>query len=142
MDWTSAPIIEDAPLEPAHRRFLPAWISAIFARVEAFLERERAQLPLWLVVMFGAGIGGWLWLPGPSGWAALIVVALGIGLVGLAGGQSRTSRALLLGGMALAAGCALIWWRSELVAAPQLERPMVTSFQAQVKRVESRAAKG
>jgi hypothetical protein len=56
MDWTSAPIIEDAPLEPAPRRFLPAWISAISGRLEAFLERERAQLALWFVAAFGAGI--------------------------------------------------------------------------------------
>ena len=146
MDWTSAPIIEDAPLEPAHRRFLPArilaWFSALFSRIEAFLERERAQLPLWLVVSFGAGIGGWMWLPGPTAWAALIAGSCGIGLGGLAAGQSRVARALFLGGLAMAAGCALVWWRSDLVAAPRLERPLVVTVEGRVEKVESRAAKG
>ena len=47
-----------------------------------------------------------------------------------------------MGGLALAAGCALIWWRSEWVASPRLERPLVTTFEARVEKVESRAAKG
>jgi hypothetical protein len=37
--------------------------------VESFLERERGQLPSWLVVGFGAGIASWFALDGPtSGW--------------------------------------------------------------------------
>ena len=146
MDWTSAPIIVDAPLEPAPRRFLPqwieAWISAIFGRVEAFLERERAQLPLWFAAAFGAGIAAWLWLPAPGQWAAFIVVALGAAVAGISFGSDRAGRAMLLGGLAMAAGCALIWWRSGHVAAPRLERPLVASFAAKVEKVESRAAKG
>jgi competence protein ComEC len=142
MDWTSAPIIEDAPLEPAHRRFLPARISAVFGKIETFLEAERAQLPLWLAVAFGAGIAAWLWLPGPAQWAAFLAMVLAVSLAGMSGPPSRTSRAMRFGGLAMAAGCALIWWRSELVAAPRLERPMVVSFEARVEKVESRAAKG
>lgn len=142
MDWTSAPITVDAPLEPAHRRFLPAWISAISGRVEAFLEAERAQLPLWFAVAFGAGVAAWLWLPGPGRWTAFIILVLGMGLAGMSAGPSRAGRAMLLGGLAMAAGCALIWWRSEHVATPRLEWPLVASFEAKVQRVESRAAKG
>jgi len=142
MDWTSAPIIVDAPLEPAHRRFLPAWISAISGRIEQFLEAERAQLPLWFAAAFGAGIAAWLWLPGPGQWTAFIILMLGMGLAGISAGPSRTARAMLLGGLAMAAGCALIWWRSEHLAAPRLERPLVVSFEADIERVESRAAKG
>ena len=146
MDWTSAPIIVDAPLEPAPRRFLPAWIlawfSAIFGRAEAFLERERAQLPLWLAVGFGSGIAAWLQLPGPGQWMAFLVLVLGVAAAGISFGPGRIGRAMVLGGVAMAAGCALIWWRSEHVAAPRLERPVVASFAARVERVESRAAKG
>ena len=142
MDWTSAPIIEDAPLEPAHRRFLPAWISAVSGRIEALLERERAQLPLWFAVAFGAGIAAWLWLAGPVEWAAFLLFALAMALAGLAVARGRISRAMQLGGLAMAAGCALIWWRGDHVAAPRLERPLVTSFEAKVEKVESRAAKG
>ena len=78
MDWTSAPITEDAPLEPAHRRFLPRPISAVFLKVEGFLESERTQLPLWFVAAFGAGIAAWMWMPGPRQWEAFIVVQLGL----------------------------------------------------------------
>src|SRR6185369_3100985 len=97
MDWTSAPITEDAPLEPAHRRFLPAWISAVFRKVEAFLESERAQLPLWFAVAFGAGIAAWLWLPGPRSWLAFILAALGVAATAIVLRQGRTGRAMLAG---------------------------------------------
>jgi competence protein ComEC len=142
MDWTSAPIIEDAPLEPAHRRFLSAKIGHFAGHVEAFLEQERAQLPLWFTASFGAGIAAWLWLPGTGQWLAFILIALGMTAVGPAVGSSWIGRALLFGGLAMAAGCALIWWRSDQVAAPRLDRPLITSFEASVDKVETRAAKG
>ncbi|HET9335670.1 MAG TPA: ComEC/Rec2 family competence protein, partial [Sphingomicrobium sp.] len=121
---------------------MPAFLAMLPVRIEAFLERERAQLPLWFAVSFGGGIAGWMWLPGPAQWAAFVIMALGLALTGLAMGQGRLGRALLLGGLAIALGCALIWWRSELVAAPRLDRPLVLSFEAAVERVETRAAKG
>jgi competence protein ComEC len=151
MDWTSAPITEDAPLEPAPSSFLFLRISAVSGKIEQFLEQERAQLPLWFAVSFAIGIAAWLWLPGGRQWAAFIVLALGLAAAGLtigpaaAGltiGPARSGRALLLGGVAMAAGCALIWWRSELVASPRLDRPVVASFDGVVERMETRAAKG
>src|SRR4030095_1841834 len=141
MDWTSAPIIEDAPLEPAHRRFLSAWISAVSGRHEAFLERERAQLPLWFAAAFGAGIAAWLWLPGPRRWTAFSIAALGVAVTGLAAKGHRLALALLLGGFAMAAGCMLIWWRSDWVESPRLGQPKVASFVARVETVETLAAK-
>ena len=44
--------------------------------------------------------------------------------------------------LALALGCALLWARAEWVAAPRLERPLVTAFEAEVERVEQLAARG
>jgi competence protein ComEC len=141
MDWTSAPIIEDAPLEPARGRFLPAQIGHFADRIEAFLERERAQLPLWFTASFGAGIAAWLWLPGPRQWAAFVVMSIGLAAAGATlGGRSR--RALMFGGLAMAVGCVLIWWRSELVASPRLDRPAMVTFEGKVDKLESRAAKG
>ena len=106
------------------------------------LERERAQLPLWFAAAFGAGIAAWLWLPDPRQWAAFIIVTLGIAATAVAVGRGRSGRALLLGGLAMAAGCGLVWARAELVAAPRLERPLVTTFEARIERMEVRAAKG
>jgi competence protein ComEC len=142
MDWTSAPIIEDAPLEPAHRRFLPVTLSAVFRRIEAFLERERSQLPVWFTVAFATGIASWLWLPAPRLWASANILAVGISAAGAATQPSRFRRSLMFAGLALAAGCALVWLRSDWVASPRLDRPVVTSFEGRVERVEPRAAKG
>jgi len=142
MDWTSAPIIEDAPLEPAHRRFLPAKIRDFFERIEDLLELEWAQLPLWFIVAFGTGIAGWMWLAASYQWNALLLLSLGLSAGGLALGSGRIGRALLFGGIAVAAGCALIWWRSHEVALPRLDRPTVVTFEGRVEKLESRAAKG
>jgi len=142
MDWTSAPIIEDAPLEPARGRFLPAQIRHFTDRVEAFLERERAQLPLWFTAAFGAGIAAWLWLPGPRQWTAFMAVAAGLAAAGASLGGGRSRRALLFGCLAMTAGCALVWWRSDWVASPRMHRPTIITFDARIVRLESRAAKG
>ncbi|MDQ3144155.1 MAG: ComEC family competence protein, partial [Pseudomonadota bacterium] len=142
MEWVSAPNIEDAPLEPAPRRFSSAVARRLGERVEAFLETERAQLPLWFVASFGAGIAAWLWLPAPPQWTGVAALSLGIAAAGLAWGEGRLARALLVGGLALAAGCGWIWLRSERVAAPRLERPAIVVVEARVKKMESLVAKG
>ena len=142
MDWVSAPNIEDAPAEPAERRDPFRVVAHLRDAIELFLERERAQLPLWFTVAFGAGIALWLGLTQPGQWAAVIAVSLGLAGAGTAVGNSRLGRSMLFSGLAMAAGCALIWWRSGDVAADRLERPAVVSFEGRVEKVESRAAKG
>jgi competence protein ComEC len=141
MEWVSAPNIEDAPLEHAPGRFSFGFVQRLEARIEVFLETERGQLPLWFVAAFASGIAAWLWLPGPDQWSAFIVLALGTAIGGVAWGQGRLGRALLLGGLALAAGCGLIWGRSAWVAAPRLERPMIATIDARVEQVEQLVAK-
>ena len=142
MDWVSAPNIVDAPAEPPESRIFFACLDAVRARVEAFLELERAQLPLWFTVAFGFGIAAWLWMPAPNQWTGFVVAALGLAAAGFAMGESRVARAFAFGGLAMAAGCALIWWRSVDVAAPRLDRPAVLTFEARVEKVEPRVAKG
>lgn len=88
MDVVSAPTIEDAPLEHAPTRFSFAFVERAAAHIEVFLEAERGQLPLWFVAAFAGGIAAWLWLPGPSQWAAFILLSLGIALGGVAFGGS------------------------------------------------------
>ncbi|WP_294005118.1 ComEC/Rec2 family competence protein [Sphingomonas sp.] len=119
-----------------------AFLIAFRARVEARLDAERAQLPLWFVIAFGAGIAGWLWLPGPHQWSAFIAFALALASAGLTEGRGRLARSLFWGGMALAVGCGLIWWRSDRLAAPRLDRPQVVQIEARVEALEPRAAKG
>jgi competence protein ComEC len=142
MDWVSAPNIEDASAELARERNSGGFLGSLREKVELFLETERAQLPLWFTVAFGFGIAAWLWMPGPSQWLAFVALALGLGAAGFTVGGGRIGRALMFGGLAIAAGCALIWWRSNAVATDRLDRPEVVTFDAKVEKVEPRAAKG
>src|SRR5687767_15675333 len=132
----SAPTIEDSPLEHARSRFSRRMFDRFELRIEAFLEAERGQLPLWFVAAFAGGIAMWLWLPGARQWAAFIVLMLGVTLAGLAWGRGRFGRAMVVGGLALAAGSGLIWLRSTLVAAPRLVRAAIMTLDARVERVE------
>ena len=88
----SAPTIEDARLEHAPTRFSTRIVERAETRIEAFLEAERGQLPLWFVAAFAGGIATWLWLPGPRQWGAFIILALGVALAGLAWGRGRLGR--------------------------------------------------
>ena len=111
-------------------------------RIEAWLEAERDQLPLWLPVMLGLGIAGWFILPDRQSWLALIAAALGLGLAGVALGTSRRAGfALMVAGLSIAGGCALAWGKAQWVASPVLTRPTIVQFVAHVERVQQLAAK-
>ncbi|MGF1549228.1 MAG: ComEC/Rec2 family competence protein [Sphingomonadaceae bacterium] len=117
--------------------------SAAFARLEAWLEAERGQLPLWIPVARGAGIAAWFSLGGPYRWAgfALAALALAIGAFALGRG-TRLGRALAVFALAAALGLGLIWLRAERVAAPVLEYPQAATFVAEVAAVEALPARG
>ncbi|HVM38962.1 MAG TPA: ComEC/Rec2 family competence protein, partial [Sphingomicrobium sp.] len=138
----SAPNIAGAPLPQRARGFWKARIEAARDRVEALLEHERAQLPLWFVVGLGGGIAAWFALDGPRQWTAFLCLAAGLAVAGFAARGGRAERAAGWFGLALALGCALVWARAEWVRAPRLERPLVTAFDARVERVETLVAKG
>ena len=130
------------PLPQRARSYWKARIQSTREGVESFLERERGQLPLWLVVGFGAGIACWFALDDAKAWTAVILIGLGAAIGGFSFDGGRLERSIGWLGLALALGCGLIWLRSELVAAPRLVRPVVTTFTARVKQVEHIAAKG
>jgi competence protein ComEC len=111
-------------------------------RLEHWLEAEREQLVLWLPVMLGAGITAWFLLPDGVRWIGFILgsAALGLGAAAVPSG-GRAPRAVAIAGFTLAAGCLLIWWRAERVAAPVLARPAVVAFAARVDRVEQLPAR-
>jgi competence protein ComEC len=110
--------------------------------VESFLERERGQLPLWLAVGFGAGIGSWFALDGASAWAAILCLGVAMGICGFTLDGGRLERSVGWFGLAMALGCGLIWLRSEWVAAPRLGRPRVATFEGTVERAQPLAARG
>lgn len=132
----------DVAALPAREPVRLHWrVAALSARAEAFLEAEREQLALWLVVALGGGIALWLTLPGPRVWAAAMLLNAGLALaVGMfVPGRLGRSAAAFFGVLVLGTG--LIWMRSEWVAAPRLERTAIVSFVADVERVEPLAAR-
>jgi competence protein ComEC len=142
MQWMSAPNIAGAALPQRARRFWETHFGGARERVEAFLERERGQLPPWFVVGFGTGIAAWFALDRPNAWAAFACLSGALALVGFSLRGGRAERSAGWFGLAMMLGCALVWARAYYVAAPRLERPLVTEFRAKVERVETRTAKG
>nr|MBA2635357.1 hypothetical protein [Sphingomonas sp.] len=71
-----------APLPQRARGYWKAHFSAVREGVEAFLERERAQLPPWFVVGFGTGIAAWFALDTPTHWMALLAISGGVAIAG------------------------------------------------------------
>jgi competence protein ComEC len=99
-------------------------------------------LPPWLVVGFGAGVAAWFALATPALWAGVIACSSGLAIVGFTVRGGRAERALGWFALAVALGCALVWARSQWVAAPRLDRPVISTFDALVERVEPLVAKG
>ena len=142
MQRTGAPNIAGAHLPQRARGYWRARFLGTREGVEDFLERERGQLPLWVAVGFGAGIGAWFALDGPNAWGSVLCLGMGMAVAGFAFEGGRLERAIGWFGLVMALGCGLIWLRSELVAAPRLERPKVVKFEASVERVEPLASRG
>jgi competence protein ComEC len=141
MQWTSAPNIGEAPLPQRARGYWKARFSAAAEGLEKLLEAERAQLPPWLVVGFGAGIAAWFALPGPQQWQAFLCLAAALALIGFAVGSGRSGRALGWFALAATLGCALVWTRSIAVEQPRLTRATVTQIEGSVGTVDHLAAR-
>jgi competence protein ComEC len=123
-----------AALQHGHRTS-GAILSSIALRAEHFLNDAGADRWPWLAVGVGGGIG--LWFALANAWLWLGVSAFGIGLAALALLFPAVSYGLLRGalagmGLAVAAGCALIWAKSALVGTPAIVQPMAPVITARV----------
>ena len=110
--------------------------------IEAWLEQQRDQLPLWLPVAFGMGAAAWFALPNERAWIGWFVAMTALAAAAIAfpsGG--RTRRVLMCAGLAGALGMAGAWWRATSIAAPVLSRPVVAQFVAKVVSVDRQVAK-
>lgn len=124
---------------PFRARQLPEYLRnlEIFDRLEIQLEKERDRLALWVPVGIGLGIAAWFLLANSSFWVGFIALAVGLALsVKATDRGGRVSNAFFWFLLFIAAGCAIMWCRSWTVAAPVLERPMVTSFYAEIEKTE------
>ena len=137
MDFGGAPNTDAAASLPG---FSTARLRLLGRQIDDFLEAERAQLPLWAVIAFAAGIAAWFWLPRQEQWLAVVGVAGAVAAAGLIV-DGRFGRGLLWGGALFAIGLGWIWLRSDIVAAPRIERIVVETFAAEVEEVEPLVAK-
>ncbi|MEM8572146.1 MAG: ComEC/Rec2 family competence protein [Pseudomonadota bacterium] len=97
------------------------------------IESQRANLPLWIPVCLGLGIGTYFALPTePEGWmlAALgAVIVIGLGSMLRLG---ATARVLIIGLVLPAVGLQLAAWRAHSLDAPVLERPMTVNVEGRI----------
>lgn len=128
----SAPSIADRPLQTGASPRL----AGLSASLEALFDAERDQLPLWLPVGLGAGIGAWFAFPGASAWAGFILAALAVaaGLLGFAA-RTRWGRALAIFCFIAALGCALIWLRSDRQGVEPLASARMAAFESEIEAV-------
>ena len=137
MDFGGAPNTDVAASLPGK---IDARLRLLGRQVELFLEAERAQLPLWAVALFGAGIASWFAFDTQEQWLAALGLGCAIGSTGVAM-RGRTGRAMALAGFLFALGIGWIWLRSEMVAQPRIERVTVETLTGKVERVEPMIAK-
>lgn len=140
MDLASAPNTDAAASLPGDERKFKSRLRLLGRQIDAFLEAERQQLPLWAVVSFGSGIAAWFALPDRSSWIGFILLSACLASTGLVIG-ARVGRAMLWWGTLMAMGCAWIWLRATWVEAPRIHRISIESFEARVEKVEPLVAR-
>ena len=131
----------EAPLPQRARSYWGTRISALHEKLEKLLEAERAQLPPWFAVGFGAGIAAWFALGAQEQWLGFLCIAAAIALLGFSCGVGRAPRAMGFFALAALLGCALVWGRAEWVAHTKLSRPVVTEVTGEVRTVDHLAAR-
>ncbi len=133
----SAPSIAAEPLQTSRPAAILSRISAIGAKLEERLDREREQVPLWLPVGLGLGVAAWFRLPDARGWTAFVLVAAAFAIapIALVPG-TRRGKAIALFALAATLGCINIWSRAERASAPRLERERAVEFSAAVEAVQ------
>lgn len=112
-------------------------LSRLLAAIEARLERERDQLPLWLPVALGLGVASWFILASRSSWSAFLLAGSAMALASLAFGRAtRLFRSLGIFALVAVVGCSLVWVRAEWMDTETLQRPLASRFVAQIVSVE------
>lgn len=104
----------------------------------AFVDAERQSFALWLPVAFAIGIALWFVLPWQSQRLSLALAFAGFAI---AGAIMRWRPLLAVAVLALA-GMGAAEWRSARVAAPVLERRLITTVTGSVEAVENRVNRG
>lgn len=109
---------------------------AIAPVLDRWLEREREQLPLWVPVGIGSGIGVWQ-VTGDSALFPMLIISASIALLGFAiGFHQRVARVLGVAALSLLLGFAAISVKSAIVAAPVLQKIWTGSLYGRIEKIE------
>lgn len=142
------PLSDEAPdgaaLQHGHWR-IRLDLSSGLARAERFLAQAGVEQGPWVVVAFAAGIAAWFVCGNVWQWLSVIAVGLGLACAALAilredGRYPYLRRAMMVTGVAVAAGCALVWGKAALIGAEPITRPIVTTIEARVLSREEQPA--
>ncbi len=116
-------------------------VEAWLARIENWLDVERDQLPLWIAVGIGIGIGFWQ-ISGSDGFISVLLLFLASSLLAYAVGlRHRTGRVLLISGITVLAGFGAIAIKSERVAAPVLGKVWIGTLYGRIEKTEMLTAR-
>ena len=120
---------------------MPSWARALRARVESLLEAEREQLPLWVVVAFGAGIAAWFAF-GDAVLAPMLLAAAALFLLGHGFGlHSRIGAAMAIIGLCLSLGAVDIAWQARTEDPEPLAKPFFGPIMGEVIEAEQLPAR-
>lgn len=115
--------------------------------LQRFLAGAGFDKGPWLAVGFAGGIAAWFGLANRWQWLCLIALCLAGGIAAMAG-LHRDGRfphlrqAIIAMALMIAAGCATVWSKSELVGAPAISRPEIGTVTGTLLKREERAAEG
>lgn len=124
----SISVVQDA----VRRRPSGLWLASI----ETWLEKERDQLALWIPVGIGIGIGIWQ-ISGSDKLYPFLLFCVSLCFIAFAVGlEGRLGRLFLCAAVAIAAGFAVISFKSAVVAEPVLGRVWVGELAGRIEKVE------
>lgn len=120
-------------------------LSSGLDRIEQFLGAAGVEQGPWAVVAFAAGIAAWFAAANAWQWLAVIVAGAGLAggslaLLAVDGRFPFLRRATAVVGLAVAAGCALVWAKAALVGAEPIGRPVVSVIEGRVLAREEQPA--
>lgn len=105
-------------------------------KIEAWLDAERNQLPLWIPVGIGAGITIWEYWGDGTLWSVLYFCA-GLFLAAYAaGGNGLFGSVVRWAALCILAGFFAIFLRSAMVAEPPLKQMKISEFYAEIVKIE------
>jgi len=124
---------------------IAAALASGLRKIELFLEATGFDRAPWLVIAYGAGIAFWFAGSSSVQWGSFIAAMVLGGCAAFAllreSGQFPYLRQAI-GVMAVmaAAGCAMVWAKSELAGTPAISRPQVAMIEGRVLKREEQPA--